>query len=418
MSDFENNENNVNTTGIYNDNTTEFQPIIEAAPAAYAEPVKANKKKEKNGAGILAAAIIISIVLSMAFGIGGGILTYTVMNKINPISIKENEINTDPKQITQNLYLSEESLNTAQIARTASPSVVAIYTESVQTSFFMQQYITEGAGSGVIFTEDGYIITNNHITENTRKITVELQNGEKYDAALIGSDSENDLSLIKIDATGLTPVSVGDSDELVVGQKAIAIGNPLGTLGGTVTEGIVSALDREMTIEGQQMTLLQTSAAINPGNSGGGLFDENANLIGVVNSKTAGMEIEGLGFAIPANTVKEVYENLKENGSTPVQGAVKLGITAITIDDEKTARSYGVKDYGVYIYSIEMASNASRAGLQPGDRIISVNDTNIETSDDIADIVSQANVGDNMTITYARDGVESTVSILLAAFDQ
>ncbi len=414
MSDFENNENNEKQTRLYNNNTTEFAPIIEAEPTIYPEAAK-TKKKEKGG-GILTAAIIISIVLSIAFGIGGGVITYSIMNRINRISVKENELtNTDPTQIIQNLYLSEESLNTAQIAKTASPSVVAIYTESVETSFFMQQFITEGAGSGVIFTEDGYIITNNHITEGTRKITVELQNGKEYDAVLLGADSENDLALIKIDATGLTPVSLGDSDELVVGQKAIAIGNPLGTLGGTVTEGIVSALDREMTIEGQQMTLLQTSAAINPGNSGGGLFDENANLIGVVNSKTAGMEIEGLGFAIPVDTVKEVYENLKENGSAPAQGAVKLGITAITIDDMDKARYYGVDELGVYIYSVEMSSNAARAGFRPGDRIISINDEKMETSDDIAEIIAKANVGDNMTITYERDGRETTVSILLAA---
>src|SRR5699024_342301 len=150
-----------------------------------------------------------------------------------------------------------------------------------------QQYVSSGAGSGVILTQDGYIVTNHHVIEDANSITVRTRSGDEYNASLVGSDEQSDLAVLKIDATGLTPAVLGDSTTLEVGELAIAIGNPLGELGGSVTSGIISALDREMTIDGQTMTLLQTDAAVNPGNSGGGLFNANGDLIGIVNAKSS-----------------------------------------------------------------------------------------------------------------------------------
>lgn len=169
------------------------------------------------------------------------------------------------------------------------------------------------AGSGVIMAENGYIITNHHVIENATEIKVTLHNGTDYEecaATLINSDAENDIAVIKVEKTDLPYATFGDSSALKVGQPVVVIGNPLGTLGGTVTDGIVSALDRAITIDGTTMTLLQTNAAINSGNSGGGMFDLDGRLIGVVNAKSSGTGIEGLGFAIPANTAKQVYERL------------------------------------------------------------------------------------------------------------
>jgi serine protease Do len=185
-------------------------------------------------------------------------------------------------------------LSTSEVASLTSDSVVEITTETVTTDSWMQQYVTNGAGSGVIVTQDGYIVTNNHVIDGASKISVRLKNGTTYTASLIGSDSKTDVALLKIGATGLKPVVLGNSESLKVGDTAIAIGNPLGQLGGTVTEGIISALDRELVIKGKKMSLLQTDAAINPGNSGGGLFNNKGELIGIVVAKSSGSDVEAL----------------------------------------------------------------------------------------------------------------------------
>ena len=174
--------------------------------------------------------------------------------------------------------------------------------------------MTEGAGSGVVYSEDGYILTNNHVIEGASTINVTMNDGKTYEASLVAADSQSDIAVLKIDATGLTPVSFGDSDALSVGDLAVVIGNPLGTLAGTATDGIVSGLEREITLDGKSMTLIQVSASVNPGNSGGGVFDQYGNLIGLVVAKSSGSDVEGLGFAIPSNTVKSVVESLISNG--------------------------------------------------------------------------------------------------------
>ncbi|HQB33018.1 MAG TPA: trypsin-like peptidase domain-containing protein, partial [Erysipelotrichaceae bacterium] len=171
----------------------------------------------------------------------------------------------------------------SEVVSNIKDTIVEVYTESTKFSAFYDEYIIEGAGSGVIYTSDGYIITNNHVIEGANTIMVVLTNGEKYNARLIASDLVSDIAVIKIDAQGLKAVTIGDSSQIKVGQICIAIGNPLGTLGGTVTDGIISALSREITIDGQKMNLLQTNTAISPGNSGGGLFDVAGNLIGIIN---------------------------------------------------------------------------------------------------------------------------------------
>ena len=205
---------------------------------------------------------------------------------------------------------SRRVLTIPEIASKASASVVEIYTESVSRGVFLRQYVTAGSGSGVVISADGRIVTCSHLIDRARKITVRMNDGTEYAATLLGQDRANDLAVVKIDAKNLRPVAYGDSSRVVTGELAVAIGNPLGRLGGSVTEGIISAPGRNIEMGGQVMNLLQTSAAVNPGNSGGGLFNRYGELVGVVNAKSGGTNIEGIGFAIPSNKVNAVVKAL------------------------------------------------------------------------------------------------------------
>ena len=296
----------------------------------------------------------------------------------------------------------EEVLSIPEIAAFAADSVVEIYTETVVSSGRMGQFVTEGAGSGVIVSSDGYIITNNHVIDGARRITVLLRNGNEYEATLIGRDSKSDLAVIKINTSELQPAIYGNSDSLLIGELAVAIGNPLGQLGGSVTEGIISALSRNIDIDGEMMTLLQTSAAVNPGNSGGGLFNCHGELIGVVNAKSSGSDIEGIGFAIPVNTVKTIAENIIQYGYVP--GRIDFGAVLIDVTDSWTAMMYRVPTTGVYVSQADTDS-----GLMTGDRIVSINGVEINYSSDVKSLLDLYKVGDTLSIIVSRNGRNTTV---------
>ena len=222
---------------------------------------------------------------------------------------------------------------------------------------------TVGSGSGVILTSDGYIVTNNHVVSGADKIKVYLQDGTEYEAQLIGADSYTDLAVIKIDAENLPAATVGSSSTLMVGDTIYAIGNPLGVLATSVSKGIVSGLDREVTIDGQQMTLMQVNASVNPGNSGGGLFNADGELVGIVNSKASGENVEGIGFAIPMDTAKSVITDLMDHGF--VTGRPYLGIVMQNVAFTTGNRGFFGSSYTTHpqIYSIESGSAAEKAGL-------------------------------------------------------
>lgn len=386
-----------------------------AGYTTYTAPSGGSNNNNQKSGGISLATIIISILSAAVIGLTsgyvgaklGGSSGETVIKSEDGTSVVFQSIDRTSDDSSQSAY------SVADVAGAVADSVVEITTEVVSTNGFMGQYISQGAGSGVIFTTDGYIMTNHHVIEGAQTITVTLRNGESYTAKIVGDDSQTDLALLKIDATGLTPaVLASDSDSLKVGQTAIAIGNPLGQLGGTVTSGIVSALDREIEIDGETMSLLQTSAAINPGNSGGGLFDDSGNLIGIVNAKSSGSDIEGLGFAIPINTVKTVFTDLKEYGY--VKGRVSLGISVISINNAQTAWMYGVNETGLYISKVNTGSDAANAGLQSGDKIVSFNGTEITSDTDLAAELKKCSVGDTATMVVRRNGQDYTVSITLS----
>ena len=367
--------------------------------------------KKKNGAAVAVIAAICAGIVCFGLGvlITNGMSSinagYTDVNSRQTQSQTQNTASGTATQSREDDYAFEtassgETYPITEIAAKTMDSVVEITTETISRDSFMRQYVTSGAGSGVIVREDGLIVTNNHVIEGATAITVRLRSGEEYEATLIGTDEESDIAVVRIDATGLPAAVIGDSSSLRVGDVVVAIGNPLGSLGGTVTDGIISALERQITIDGQTMTLLQTNAAINPGNSGGGLFNASGELIGVVNAKSSGSDIEGLGFAIPINTAKAVMEDLINYGY--VRGRTMLGVTMLDIYSDSYVRYYGVPGQGTYISSVADGSDAQKAGLKSADMIISLNGSAVTSSKDVTDILHQSSVGDTLTFEIER----------------
>lgn len=367
---------------------------------------KEEKKEKKNKSKVF--WILICALVGFVSGIGGTFLTLQLSGGISS--------NTDV--IYQSVVQTNEDgeavdeMSTVDVVENVKDSIVEITTSKTETTVFLQQYVTSGAGSGVVFSDAGLIVTNHHVIDGADEIKVRLTNGDEYGAELIASDAQSDLAVLRIDAENLTPVVLGDSDTLNVGESVIAIGNPLGSLGGTVTEGILSAKDREITIDGQSMTLLQTSAAINPGNSGGGLFNSKGELIGVVNAKSSGSDIEGLGFAIPINIAKSVVNDLVENGK--VSGRITLGITYYEISSITQAMKHGVNVLGLLVSEVTPNSNAAAAGIQVNDVIVEADGEQVTTSDDLRSALSSHKIGDTMTFTVVRDKEYVELSCTLA----
>ncbi len=371
---------------------------------APAEPSKKQRRGLSKG-GLIALCLVVSFVAGMAGSLVSGLILPGSGGAGNGTSVVYQTGNAGVVDAEDTGSL------VGNVTAAVQDTVVSITTESLSTNSFMPQYVETGAGSGVIYTSDGYIVTCNHVVEGADNIIVTLMNGDQYTATLVGADPSTDLAVIKIDASGLKSAVVGSSDGLKVGETAIAIGNPLGTLGFSVSSGIISALEREVTVEGQTMTLLQTDAAVNPGNSGGGLFDSDGNLIGIVNAKSSGDSIEGIGFAIPISAAVPVIQSLMENGF--VAGRPALGVTVVNVQDAATASQFGVSRYGVYIYTVNEGSGAEKAGLEPGDFIVSVNGTAIETSSDLTNLLAELTVGDSVEMQIIREGkiLEITVEL-------
>ena len=314
----------------------------------------------------------------------------------------------------------DAAIDVASVAELASDSVVEIATEFVSNDFYSFFYsgsnVQQGAGSGVILSEDGYILTCYHVIENANSITVATRDGQTYEATLVGGDEEEDIAIIKVEAEGLTPAVMGDSDTLVVGSPVVAIGNPLGQLGGTVTSGIVSALERQLTIEDHTYTLIQTDTAINGGNSGGGLFNSRGELVGLVNAKAAEIGVEGLGFALPLNSIRDYIEDIVAHGY--IVSKVTLGIRMLDVMDKSDALKFHVEDTGVYILYVMENSNAAYAGLQSGDRIVRMDDTEVTEGQQVIDIIGTKQVGDVVEMDIVRGGEEMHLTVTLYGSNQ
>lgn len=310
-------------------------------------------------------------------------------------------------------YDSGKTLTAQEVYGINVDAVCGIATE-VTTNVFGQTASTAVVGSGFVLTEDGYVVTNNHVVEGTDNVSVKLHDGSTYPAEVVGGDSLSDVALLKIEAEGLSHVAVGDSDAIAVGEGCIAIGNPLGELTFTMTGGYVSALPREINISGKPISMFQTDAAINAGNSGGPLFDMAGNVIGITSAKISGItgsgaSIEGVGFAIPINEALRVVYDLQEYGY--VRGRAFLGVTVKELD-AATADTYGLP-VGPIVQSVVADSCADKAGIAVKDIILAFNERNVKTYTQLMSALNKCSAGDVVTLRIYRAGAELDVTLTL-----
>lgn len=381
----------------------------ETPAQTYSRPVRDPRYVTK---GALAMCMVITMIVSSLLGAFlGGAFSRSGLAPENDSAVSSEESGSDSSSAS----LSEATgsdLTISQIVDMNADSVVEILVSGTARNYFGQMQVTEGAGSGVILREDGYIVTNYHVIKGANKVQVTLHNGETYPAAIVGGDNDNDIAIIKINAKDLKVAKVGDSSTVSVGDTAVAIGNPLGQLGGTATTGIISALDRNLEIDGRTLKLMQTDAAINGGNSGGGLFNGRGELIGIVDAKSSGVGIEGLAFAIPINAVIDTINDIIENGSVTTRPVV--GITIADVSEEN-AQYYQLEKAGVYISQVT-GQNAQRAGFQAGDRIVSFEGKSIETSQQFITAVKEHKAGDTVSVVVDRSGQEIEIKTVLEEY--
>ncbi len=354
-------------------------------------------------------SIIKTVVISTAVMIGSVAITYAVMSS--------NDNQTDINQAT-NSNITYEVVKTDSpvvgIAAKASPSVVGVKVSYVVPNAYGMLTDSGSEGSGVIYTTDGYIITNYHVIEDailnsTATITVSFSDGTTAEASIVAGDQVSDIAVIKVEKTDLTKIEIGSSDETLVGELAVAIGNPLGQqFAGSVTVGYISALDRELVADGNTYNMIQTDAAINSGNSGGALVNSEGKLIGINTAKIGATGVEGLGFAIPIDTAIPIVESLINDGKVI---RPQIGITGFDITQSDAERYELVE--GVYVNEVFAETPASKANIKAGDVIVNIAGTEITTMDELNKIKNEHKVGDTVKITLFRQGTYITVDLVL-----
>ena len=381
---------------MYNEN---YQPDNSGASAPAGE-----KKKTT-------VLVAVGLVLALLMGLLGSAIGNSLFGK-GSTTIYEGQRESSVIDVSK--IDTGKLMTPAEVYAANVNSTVGI-TTSVTTNFWGFQTTSAASGSGFILTGDGYVLTNYHVIESSNSISVTLYDGKSYDAVLIGYDESSDIAVLKIDAEGLTPVVLGDSDNLNVGDSVVAIGNPLGELTFSLTSGAVSALNREITLSNSvTMNLIQTDCAINSGNSGGALFNLYGEVIGITNAKYSGSgsgaSIDNIGFAIPINHVRGIVESIIENGYV---AKPYIGVTVSDVSEE--TMGYGLPA-GAAVKAVSEDSPAEKAGLQVNDIITAVNGKEISGRTGLSEAVSAASVGDTLTLTVYRQG--NTISVDVTVGEQ
>ena len=385
----------------YNEqHNTPGDPGWAEAPAAAKKPSFWQKAGVKVTALLLACAVV-----GGAAGYGGAALSSSGKTTIR-------QSNRTASEITVKQVSGQTLMSPAEVYASTVNSVVSINCSSVSTNIFGQSVQSASSGSGFIITQDGYIVTNHHVVSGASSVTVTLHDGREYPATVVGSDSDYDVAVLKINATDLQPVTLGNSSNVNVGDSVLAIGNPLGELTFSMSQGIVSCCDRAINVDGTPFNMIQVDASINPGNSGGPLMNLYGEVVGIVSAKYSSYSdttVEGLGFAIPIGDVQAIITDIMENGQ--VTDKPSFGITAGTMTEQMAAQYQIEQKSGAFVYSVNKGGAGEKAGLRMGDVITKVDSTDIASMEDLTAAKKGHKAGDTVTVTYFRDGSSHTTSL-------
>ncbi len=371
------------------------------------------KRKKRKRKGVFFPCLISALVASI---LTGSIMTYYISGQMVSKNQMISGANYDISHLATGTDENKTALSIVEIANKVGPSCVGVINKAkIRPQKFFDPFsgryyytqdpgsnelIEQGSGSGIIISEDGYVVTNQHVIEGASEVTVVLNTGDEYTAKIVGEDAKSDLAVLKIDAKNIVPATLGNSETVQVGEIAVAIGNPLGQeFAGSVTAGVISAVNRTMTVDNKKYNLIQTDAAINPGNSGGALVNIYGEVIGINSVKISSTGVEGIGFAISISKAKPIIDDLISKGF--VSGRPLIGIQA-------TETSYGIS-----VTAIEEGSGAQKAGIKVGDLIVKADGKTVKTVDSLNEIRDTKKAGENIELTIVRDGEMLKVTLTL-----
>ena len=388
--------NDPNSLYHYKYSSQEEQPAWEAATKK-----KKNSIWKKSGVKVTALLLACALVgggagfggaaLARSVGVGGGTAIHQSDRTVQEVTVKK--------------VTGQTLMTPAEVYASTVGSVVSINCSAVSTNIFGQRVESASSGSGFVITQDGYIVTNHHVVASASSVKVTMYDGKEYSAAVVGSDSDYDVAVLKVETTGLQPVTLGNSADVNVGDTVLAIGNPLGELTFSMSQGIVSCCDRAINVSGTPFNMIQVDASINPGNSGGPLMNLYGEVVGIVSAKYSSYSntaVEGLGFAIPIGDVRAVITDIMENGQ--ITSKPSMGITAGTMTRQMATQYQIDKDNGVFVYSVDKGGAGEKAGLRMGDVITKVDSTEITSMEDLTAAKKGHRAGDTVTVIYYRDG--------------
>ena len=399
--------NDPNSLYHYKYSSQEEQPAWEAATKK-----KKNSIWKKSGVKVTALLLACALVgggagfggaaLARSVGVGGGTAIHQSDRTVQEVTVKK--------------VTGQTLMTPAEVYASTVGSVVSINCSAVSTNIFGQRVESASSGSGFVITQDGYIVTNHHVVASASSVKVTMYDGKEYSAAVVGSDSDYDVAVLKVETTGLQPVTLGNSADVNVGDTVLAIGNPLGELTFSMSQGIVSCCDRAINVSGTPFNMIQVDASINPGNSGGPLMNLYGEVVGIVSAKYSSYSntaVEGLGFAIPIGDVQAVITDIMENGQ--ITSKPSMGITAGTMTRQMATQYQIDKDNGVFVYSVDKGGAGEKAGLRMGDVITKVDSTEITSMEDLTAAKKGRRAGDTVTVTYYRDGQSFTTELTFDA---
>ena len=388
--------NDPNSLYHYKYSSQEEQPAWEAATKK-----KKNSIWKKSGVKVTALLLACALVgggagfggaaLARSVGVGGGTAIHQSDRTVQEVTVKK--------------VTGQTLMTPAEVYASTVGSVVSINCSAVSTNIFGQRVESASSGSGFVITQDGYIVTNHHVVASASSVKVTMYDGKEYSAAVVGSDSDYDVAVLKVETTGLQPVTLGNSADVNVGDTVLAIGNPLGELTFSMSQGIVSCCDRAINVSGTPFNMIQVDASINPGNSGGPLMNLYGEVVGIVSAKYSSYSntaVEGLGFAIPIGDVQAVITDIMENGQ--ITSKPSMGIIAGTMTRQMATQYQIDKDNGVFVYSVDKGGAGEKAGLRMGDVITKVDSMEITSMEDLTAAKKGHRAGDTVTVIYYRDG--------------